>query len=118
MLALVPAWRASASYGTAFKAPSFNDLYYPLDGFGYEDSEAVRRDALPDDLGALFDPRLQVIDIRWQIDGQFTRTRNLLVDERGGDLWLRCRVGIQREVQIPRTLAGRQRGTLDAWRVG
>lgn len=30
------AWRASASYGTAFKAPSFNDLYYPLDGFGYE----------------------------------------------------------------------------------
>ena len=23
------AWRANASYGTAFKAPSFNDLYYP-----------------------------------------------------------------------------------------
>lgn len=30
-----PNWRANASYGTAFKAPSFNDLYYPLDGFGY-----------------------------------------------------------------------------------
>ncbi|MDR3300105.1 MAG: TonB-dependent receptor [Candidatus Accumulibacter sp.] len=25
------AWRANVSYGTAFKAPSFNDLYYPLD---------------------------------------------------------------------------------------
>lgn len=24
------AWRANMSYGTAFKAPSFNDLYYPL----------------------------------------------------------------------------------------
>ena len=24
------AWRANVSYGTAFKAPSFNDLYYPL----------------------------------------------------------------------------------------
>lgn len=25
-------WRASASYGTAFKAPSFNDLYFPFFG--------------------------------------------------------------------------------------
>jgi vitamin B12 transporter len=24
-----PGWRASASYGTGFKAPTFNDLYYP-----------------------------------------------------------------------------------------
>jgi vitamin B12 transporter len=31
---LTPQWRASASYGTAFKAPSFNDLYYPL-SFGF-----------------------------------------------------------------------------------
>ncbi len=27
-----PEWRATASYGSAFKAPSFNDLYYPLFG--------------------------------------------------------------------------------------
>ena len=27
--AFAPGWRASASYGTAFKAPTFNDLYYP-----------------------------------------------------------------------------------------
>lgn len=29
---LAPAWRASASYGTSFVAPSFNQLYFP--GFG------------------------------------------------------------------------------------
>lgn len=28
-----PEWRAHLSYGTAFKAPSFNDLYYPCDPF-------------------------------------------------------------------------------------
>ena len=27
-------WRASASYGSAFKAPTFNDLYYPFQDFG------------------------------------------------------------------------------------
>jgi vitamin B12 transporter len=32
---LSPAWRLAASYGTAFKAPTFNDLYYP--GFSNPD---------------------------------------------------------------------------------
>lgn len=32
---LSPAWRVSASYGTAFKAPTFNDLYFP--GFSNPD---------------------------------------------------------------------------------
>jgi vitamin B12 transporter len=27
---IVPDWRASASYGTGFKAPTFNDLYFPM----------------------------------------------------------------------------------------
>ena len=31
--ALSPAWRASASYGTSFKAPTFNDLYWPVTPF-------------------------------------------------------------------------------------
>ncbi len=34
-LALSPAWRAAASYGTSFVAPSFNQLYFP--GFGNPD---------------------------------------------------------------------------------
>ncbi len=33
-LQLTDRWRAHASYGTAYKAPTFNDLYYPL-SFGY-----------------------------------------------------------------------------------
>ncbi len=33
-LKFAPQWRASASIGSAFKAPSFNDLYYPLT-FGF-----------------------------------------------------------------------------------
>jgi vitamin B12 transporter len=32
---LSPAWRVTASYGTAFKAPTFNDLYFP--GFSNPD---------------------------------------------------------------------------------
>ncbi len=34
---LAEGWRATASYGTAFKAPSFNDLYFP-DSFGFPTS--------------------------------------------------------------------------------
>jgi len=33
-LALAPGWTVAAAAGTAFKAPSFNDLYYPLQ-WGY-----------------------------------------------------------------------------------
>lgn len=28
-------WRVSGSYGTAFRAPTFNDLYWPFQDFGY-----------------------------------------------------------------------------------
>jgi vitamin B12 transporter len=31
-----PAWRLSASAGTAFKAPTFNDLYYPFSDYSYD----------------------------------------------------------------------------------
>lgn len=31
---LTPEWRIGGSYGTAFRAPSFNQLYYPDTGFG------------------------------------------------------------------------------------
>lgn len=31
--ALTPNWRATANYGTAFHAPSFNDMYYPNIGW-------------------------------------------------------------------------------------
>jgi vitamin B12 transporter len=31
--AMSPAWQASASYGTSFKAPTFNDMYFPATPF-------------------------------------------------------------------------------------
>ncbi|GAB1394586.1 TonB-dependent receptor [Rhodocyclaceae bacterium] len=31
---LTPQWRVGAAYGTAFRAPSFNQLYYPNTGWG------------------------------------------------------------------------------------
>ncbi len=31
---LTPEWRAHASIGTAFKAPTFNDLYFPIECYG------------------------------------------------------------------------------------
>lgn len=34
---LTPAWRANVSYGTAFKAPTFSDLYFPLECYDYPD---------------------------------------------------------------------------------
>jgi vitamin B12 transporter len=37
-----PAWRANVSYGTAFKAPTFNDLYFPMDAWGDVGNPDVR----------------------------------------------------------------------------
>jgi vitamin B12 transporter len=37
-----PAWRANVSYGTAFKAPTFNDLYYPFSGNTNLDPETAK----------------------------------------------------------------------------
>ena len=44
--------RATASYGTAFKAPSFNELYYP--GFGNEDLDPERSESAEIGLAATF----------------------------------------------------------------
>lgn len=40
-LDLAPGWRAAASAGTAFRAPSFNDLYFPL-SFGFSGNPQLR----------------------------------------------------------------------------
>jgi vitamin B12 transporter len=41
-------WRASASYGSAFKAPTFNDLYYPFTDFGFGFSYAGNPNLKPE----------------------------------------------------------------------
>lgn len=40
-LDIAPGWRAAASVGTAFRAPSFNDLYFPL-SFGFSGNPQLR----------------------------------------------------------------------------
>lgn len=43
---LTPEWRAHASIGTAFKAPTFNDLYFPFSGNpNLKPEEALNREA-------------------------------------------------------------------------
>ncbi len=41
-------WRATASYGSAFKAPTFNDLYYPFTDFGFGYSYAGNPNLKPE----------------------------------------------------------------------
>lgn len=40
-LDVAPGWRAAASAGTAFRAPSFNDLYFPL-SFGFSGNPQLK----------------------------------------------------------------------------
>lgn len=39
---IAEAWRTTLSWGNAFKAPSFNDLYYPADNFGNVSNPRLR----------------------------------------------------------------------------
>jgi vitamin B12 transporter len=38
-------WEAHASVGTAYKAPTFNDLYYPLDANGYVGNSSLKAES-------------------------------------------------------------------------
>lgn len=84
--ALAPGWRLNAAAGTAFKAPSFNDLYYPLQ-FGYsgnpdlapERSRSVefglRHESGPLQLGATaFSHRIRDLIV---INDSFTTVENI-----------------------------------------
>lgn len=75
----LPGWRLSARLATAFKAPAFNDLYYPNDGFSQGNpnlrpEQAVSREvALDGNVGggalrlACHDDRVSDL-ILWQFD--------------------------------------------------
>ncbi|TXC67213.1 TonB-dependent receptor [Piscinibacter aquaticus] len=100
-----PQWRASASVGTAFKAPSFNDLYYPL-SFGFSGNPDLKPErarstelALRHDGGALqggltvFDSRVKdliAIDPSFStvINVNRARIRGATLDAaRRADIW-------------------------------
>ena len=50
---LSPAWRVTAGYSTGFKAPSFNDLYYP----GFSNPDLVPETARNIEVGVVLDRR-------------------------------------------------------------
>jgi len=47
--------RLTASYGTAYKAPTFNDLYYPNDGFYAGNPDLQPETARNAELGLRYD---------------------------------------------------------------
>ena len=65
------ALRLTASYGTAFKAPTFNDLYYPFFGnpnLKPETSQSV-------EVGA----KGKLVDVNWAVNGYWTQIDDMIV---------------------------------------
>jgi len=70
-----PGWRATAGAGTAFKAPSFNDLYYP--DFS---NPALRPETSRNvEAGVYWDRRLGAVDVHAQANAWHNRVRRLIV---------------------------------------
>ena len=52
---LSPAWRVTAGIGSAFKAPTFNDLYWPLQ-YGYQGNPDLKPEkSVSDEIGLHYD---------------------------------------------------------------
>lgn len=68
-------WRANVGYGTAFKAPTFNDLYYPL-SFGYHGNpNLVPENARNREAALHFETGTQHVSLTWYLN----RVENLIV---------------------------------------
>lgn len=70
---LAPAWRLSAAAGTAFKAPSFNDLYYP-ESFGFSGNPDLKPE------------RSRSVEVAARYDGAAGRAGLVLFENRIRDL--------------------------------
>lgn len=67
-------WRANIGYGTAFKAPSFNDLYFPL-SFGYQGNPDLLPESSRNREAALhYEAGLQHVSLTWFLN----RVENLI----------------------------------------
>lgn len=64
------ALRLSASYGTAFKAPTFNDLYFP--NFGNPNLQPETSQSV--EVGA----KGKLADVNWAVNGYWTKIDNLI----------------------------------------
>ncbi len=72
---LSPAWRITAGAGTGFKAPSFNDLYYP----GFSNPGLVPETSKNVEVGAYFSA--SYAEVRWEarVIGYRNRVSDLIV---------------------------------------
>ncbi len=63
-------WRIRANYGTAFRAPDFNDLYYPFEDFGawgnYQGNPALRPETSESyEVGLRHQAGARYLDLAW-----------------------------------------------------
>ena len=65
-----PPLRLTAGWGRAFKAPTFNDLYFP--GFGNPNLDPERSESV--ELGA----NGTVVGVRWSLNGYYTKLDDLI----------------------------------------
>ncbi len=61
-------WRASASVGTAFKAPTFNELYYPLTGTFVGNPDVQPESAINRELSIHYEAGSQAVSLTWYLN--------------------------------------------------
>ena len=83
---LSPAWRFTAGASTGFKAPTFNDLYYP----GYSNPDLVPETSTNVEVGAYWTGSAD--EVRWEARaiGYHNQVRELIVFECDADFNLRA----------------------------
>ncbi len=69
-----PNWRANVGYGTAFKAPSFNDLYYPLTFGSYGNPNLQPEESRNREAAIHFETGLHHLSATWFLN----RVENLI----------------------------------------
>ncbi|MDP3440669.1 MAG: TonB-dependent receptor [Azonexus sp.] len=60
-----PNWRANIGYGTAFKAPSFNDLYYPLTYGSYGNPNLLPESSRSREAAIHYESGLHHVSLTW-----------------------------------------------------
>ncbi|MCC7041744.1 MAG: TonB-dependent receptor [Burkholderiales bacterium] len=70
-----PAWRLTAGYSTGFKAPSFNDLYYPF----FSNPDLVPEKARNAEVGVYWTPQAGAVRVALHAVGYYNRVDDLIV---------------------------------------
>ncbi|MCC6867239.1 MAG: TonB-dependent receptor [Burkholderiales bacterium] len=70
-----PAWRLTAGYSTGFKAPSFNDLYYPF----FSNPNLVPEKARNTEVGVYWTPPAGAVRLAMHAVGYYNRIDDLIV---------------------------------------